>query len=90
MLGTSVTLCQEKRAGMREDGAVDGLQQCSVRIDDLLRRAAPLSVFHGRAMSANDHHLAAGALARLCEHVDGCRTRTLVDEGFERVEREAP
>ena len=39
-------------------------------------------------MSANDHQRAAGALARLCEHVDGCRTRPLVDEGFERVERE--
>ena len=47
-----------------------------------------MSVFHVPSMSANDHQRAAGALARLCEHVDGCRTRPLVDEGFERVERE--
>ena len=46
-----------------------------------------MSVFHVPSMSANDHQRAAGALARLCEHVDGCRTRPLVDEGFERVER---
>ena len=47
-----------------------------------------MSVFHVPSMSANDHQRAAGALARLCEHVDGCRTRPVVDEGFERVERE--
>ena len=54
----------------------------------LLRRAAPMSVFHVPPMSASDHQRASGALARLREHVDGFRTRALGDEVFERVERE--
>ena len=47
-----------------------------------------MSVFHFPPMSASDHQRAAGALARLCEHVDGFRTRALGDEVFWRVQRE--
>ena len=57
-----------------------------------LRRAASMPIFpppHVPSMCAScDHQRAAGALARLCEHVDGFRTRALGDEVFERVERE--
>ena len=47
-----------------------------------------MPVFHVPSMSASDHQRAAGVLARLCEHVDGFRTRAPGDEVFERVERE--
>ena len=47
-----------------------------------------MPVFHVPPMRTSDHQRAAGALARLCEHVDGFRTRALGDEVFERVERE--
>ena len=47
-----------------------------------------MSVFHVPSVCANANSRAVGALERLCEHVDTFRTRPLVGEDFERVERE--
>ena len=47
-----------------------------------------MSVFHVPSVGANANSRAVGALERLCEHVDACRTRPLLGEDFERVERE--
>ena len=53
-----------------------------------LRRAAPMSVFHVPSVCANANARGVDALERLCEHVNTVRTRPLVGEDFERVERE--
>ena len=47
-----------------------------------------MSVFHVPPVSATDNARAAVALERLCEHVEGFRTRPLAGEDFEWEERE--
>ena len=47
-----------------------------------------MSVFHVPSVCANANARAVDALERLCEHIDTFRTRPLVGEDFERVERE--
>ena len=47
-----------------------------------------MSVSHVPPVSATGNARAAVALERLCEHVDGFRTRALAGEDFECVERE--
>ena len=47
-----------------------------------------MSVFHVPPVSATGNARAAVALERLCEHVEGFRTRPLAGEDFEWVERE--
>ena len=47
-----------------------------------------MSVFHVPSVCANANARAVDALERLCEHIGTFRTRPLVGEDFERVERE--
>ena len=47
-----------------------------------------MSVFHVPSVCANANARGVDALERLCEHVNTVRTRPLVGEDFERVERE--
>ena len=47
-----------------------------------------MSVFHVLPVSASTDARATRALERLCAHVDAIRTRSVVREDFERVERE--
>lgn len=47
-----------------------------------------MAVFHVPCLASSANARATLALERLCEHVDGFRTRALVGEDFERVERE--
>ena len=47
-----------------------------------------MPVFHVPSVCANANARAVDALERLCEHIDTFRTRPLVGDDFERVERE--